>query len=361
MGRIVDLLLLPLQLAVLVILHICQALARLFYVLSLLPLFASRQSFLLPPSLFAPPPAPSPTHSIERDKARWTKTPKHLAVVFVPALTLGTWTRAWSFKGLVEGRKRRKRRKEEEELQKLVKDLGELIRWCEKLEIRSLSVYDERGILDRNAEAVKASLSSQVPILPTSSDKARTTDGHSSFLVAVPKLTLLKDEIELAGREVDSGCDVSDTCDLATTSNPSVPSSTPTLVSPYPADLHPITPSSRQAHLRVNLLSRLAGRPQLAKIAQSLCGRSEKEGGNEKLEVGVVEETLSASTIAEPDLLLVLGGPYLRLRGFPPWQLRLTEMYHHASPAWLPAPVLTYSILRHALDVYGGAEMRLGR
>lgn len=33
-----------------------------------------------------------------------------------------------------------------------------------------------------------------------------------------------------------------------------------------------------------------------------------------------------ALPFGEPDLLLVFGGSYLRLHGFPPWQLRLTEM-----------------------------------
>ena len=34
----------------------------------------------------------------------------------------------------------------------------------------------------------------------------------------------------------------------------------------------------------------------------------------------------AASTFAEPDLLLVLGGLHLRLRGFPPWHTRLSEI-----------------------------------
>lgn len=34
----------------------------------------------------------------------------------------------------------------------------------------------------------------------------------------------------------------------------------------------------------------------------------------------------AALPLGEPDLLLVFGGSYLRLHGFPPWQLRLTEM-----------------------------------
>lgn len=34
---------------------------------------------------------------------------------------------------------------------------------------------------------------------------------------------------------------------------------------------------------------------------------------------------------------------------------------HHSSPSWLPSPRINYKIFMNALDVYGGAEMRLGR
>ena len=34
---------------------------------------------------------------------------------------------------------------------------------------------------------------------------------------------------------------------------------------------------------------------------------------------------------------------------------------HYAYPTWLPAPRVRYAHLRSALDVYGRAEMRLGR
>lgn len=44
------------------------------------------------------------------------------------------------------------------------------------------------------------------------------------------------------------------------------------------------------------------------------------------LTTDLVEERVEAESLAEPDLLVVLGGPYLRLKGFPPWQIRLTEM-----------------------------------
>lgn len=49
----------------------------------------------------------------------------------------------------------------------------------------------------------------------------------------------------------------------------------------------------------------------------------------------------SAASLAEPDLLVVLGGPYLRLHGFPPWQVRLTEMQYVVGPLARAAPLLT--------------------
>lgn len=85
----------------------------------------------------------------------------------------------------------------------------------------------------------------------------------------------------------------------------------------------PPPPSS----LLINLLSRRAGRPQLALVAQEMAhGMRKGTFDSESLTTDVVEEKVEKGTFAEPDLLLVLGGPYLRLRGFPPWQIRLTEM-----------------------------------
>lgn len=65
----------------------------------------------------------------------------------------------------------------------------------------------------------------------------------------------------------------------------------------------------------------------------------------------------------EPDLLLVFG-PFLKLDGYPPWQLRLTEMYctgarSHGTTG--DGEAVEYQGFMRGLWHYAGAQMRFGR
>ncbi|KAJ5901372.1 hypothetical protein N7504_007366 [Penicillium tannophilum] len=65
----------------------------------------------------------------------------------------------------------------------------------------------------------------------------------------------------------------------------------------------------------------------------------------------------------EPDLLLIFG-PYLKLDGYPPWQIRLTEMYctgdrSHGVGGYGEA--VEYQGFMRGLWHYAGAQMRFGR
>ncbi|KAJ5160669.1 uncharacterized protein N7482_007673 [Penicillium canariense] len=65
----------------------------------------------------------------------------------------------------------------------------------------------------------------------------------------------------------------------------------------------------------------------------------------------------------EPDLLLVFG-PFLKLDGYPPWQIRLTEMYctgdrSHGMTGYGEA--VEYQGFMRGLWHYAGAQMRFGR
>lgn len=103
-------------------------------------------------------------------------------------------------------------------------------------------------------------------------------------------------------------------------------------------DLH----SATSPKLSLNLLSRAAGRPRLTQVARDLATTSNvttitSERVAEAIDGGTIASPRTLGTLAhlarpaalplsEPDLLFVFGGSYLRLRGFPPWQLRLSEM-----------------------------------
>ena len=134
-------------------------------------------------------------------------------------------------------------------------------------------------------------------------------------------------------------------------------------------------PSASPSTPTLHLLSRAAGRPRLARLAAQLAASGTDgmggEGGKGELTAEEVAGAIdgawpvlsrfcsahrertrwsvadtprmspAALPLGEPDLLLVLGGSYLRLLGFPPWQLRLTELQYVPLPLPLrPSPLL---------------------
>ncbi|KAL2869406.1 ditrans,polycis-polyprenyl diphosphate synthase [Aspergillus lucknowensis] len=74
----------------------------------------------------------------------------------------------------------------------------------------------------------------------------------------------------------------------------------------------------------------------------------------------------SQSSIAvnpEPDLLLVFG-PSMKLDGYPPWHIRLTEIYHagvDSDGAAVYSDIVEYQGFLRGLWRYSGAQMRFGR
>lgn len=126
-------------------------------------------------------------------------------------------------------------------------------------------------MLDRNASSVLKILARTRPILP----KLEHKEGFSSFKMRSPRPTLIRN-VELPGREVDSGCGISETegslhgspggsFEVAYYSTcTGVDSSAPT-----PARFRSNSDTS-SATLKVNLLSRRAGRPRLARVGQAL-------------------------------------------------------------------------------------------
>ena len=73
------------------------------------------------------------------------------------------------------------------------------------------------------------------------------------------------------------------------------------------------------------------------------------------ISVDVVDAELKEGVVGEPDLLIVFG-PYPDLDGYPPWQLRLTEIFCMRDNTGVG-----YQIFLKGLCKFSRAEMRLGR
>ena len=70
----------------------------------------------------------------------------------------------------------------------------------------------------------------------------------------------------------------------------------------------------------------------------------------------LIDAEITESVMGEPDLLIVFGERVM-LDGYPPWQVRLTEIYG----AQDCTVGVGYSVFLRALYRYARAEMRIGR
>ncbi|KAI9694684.1 MAG: hypothetical protein M1822_000300 [Bathelium mastoideum] len=78
--------------------------------------------------------------------------------------------------------------------------------------------------------------------------------------------------------------------------------------------------------LEVTLISQEDGRATLVDLTKTFAEMAQaRKLGPEHVTGELIDQELRDLTFAEPDLL-VLFGPRVRLHGFPPWQLRLTEI-----------------------------------
>lgn len=73
------------------------------------------------------------------------------------------------------------------------------------------------------------------------------------------------------------------------------------------------------------------------------------------ISIDLIDAELTESVMGEPDLL-VLFSPNVDLHGYPPWQLRLTEIFHIQDNSGVG-----YLVFLRALHSYARAEMKFGR
>jgi dehydrodolichyl diphosphate syntase complex subunit NUS1 len=120
------------------------------------------------------------------------------------------------------------------------------------------------------------------------------------------------------------------------------------------------TPTSESAsalpHLSILLLSAEDGRDSLVDLTKTLAEMSQRSKiSSSDISIDLVDAEISESVMGEPDLL-VLFGPTVELSGYPPWQLRLTEIFQVQDNQGVG-----YQVFLRALYNYANAQMRFGR
>ncbi|KAI9829899.1 MAG: hypothetical protein M1826_005321 [Phylliscum demangeonii] len=114
--------------------------------------------------------------------------------------------------------------------------------------------------------------------------------------------------------------------------------------------------SSPNGHLSVLLISAEDGRDSLVDLTKTLAEMSQRgKLSVDDITLDLVDVELTENVMAEPDLL-VLFTPYVELQGYPPWQVRLTEIFHVQDCGGVG-----YQVFLRALHRYAKAQMRFGR
>ncbi|KAN0134910.1 hypothetical protein V8E53_007284 [Lactarius tabidus] len=248
---------------------------------------------------------------------------------------------------------------------------------CRAAGIRCLSVYDRQGILLNEFDVVEERLEKCLP---------PTQDQFSQAEAVFPLTPPLSDDSDVSdGSYFEGRTYVKTVCSGDTTERRRKRSRNRPAIQRH----RMLGPSNSESFI-LQFVSRDTGKPTIAAVADSLLRsiahqppRRVKDEA-EEFSVSILDiETIleGARGYKAPDLTIVhhvtvprRQCPPLELHSFPPWQLRLTEIYHNGFSGfwdrWLRAKVFqrdkTWMLLseldvRRALDEYSSAEFRLGK
>lgn len=111
-----------------------------------------------------------------------------------------------------------------------------------------------------------------------------------------------------------------------------------------------------QRHLSITLLSAEDGRDSIVDLTKTLAEMAQRSKiSPSDISIELVDAELTESVMSEPDLL-ILFSPSVELAGYPPWQIRLTEIFHVPDNQGVG-----YQVFLRALCCFAKAQMRFGR
>lgn len=110
------------------------------------------------------------------------------------------------------------------------------------------------------------------------------------------------------------------------------------------------------ADLEIDLISRVDGKPTVVELTKTM---SELAANNELLvkdiTIDLIDEELKELVGPEPDLLISFA-PSLNLEDYPPWQIRLSEIY------WEPDNKdVNYAIFLRGLQQFSNCKIKIGK
>ncbi|KAL7267422.1 hypothetical protein RUND412_009994 [Rhizina undulata] len=190
-------------------------------------------------------------------------------------------------------------------LDNLLEEVAEIACWCASAGIPKLSVYERTGIL-------KSYIST--------AHRAMTQRLHAYFGKSRPRLRV---HAPHSPAFVNGGLDEA---------------------------------GDAQVDLEVVFISEEDGRESLVDLAKTLCDMAQRgKISCDDVSIELIDAEVKENVMDEPDLL-ILFSPNVSLKGYPPWQVRLTEIFHVQDNE-----SVGYQVFLRALHKFAKTEMRFGR
>lgn len=126
----------------------------------------------------------------------------------------------------------------------------------------------------------------------------------------------------------------------------------------YSNNLHqsPTFEVPRSIDLEISLLSKIDGKPTIIELTKSMCElAANNELSIKDITIDLIDEELIELVGVEPDLLISFG-PSLDLQDYPPWHIRLSEIYWEADNQ-----DVNYSVFIRALQKYSNCKVNVGK
>ncbi|KAK4637813.1 Dehydrodolichyl diphosphate synthase complex subunit NUS1 [Fulvia fulva] len=142
------------------------------------------------------------------------------------------------------------------------------------------------------------------------------------------------------------------------TSKPTISLRSPNQPSYSPPDSPELTNDSQSPHhLTILLLDATDGRQTLVDLTKTLAEMSQHgKLSPSDISQELIDAEITESVMGEPDMLICFGERVV-LEGYPPWQIRLTEIFY----AQDNGGGVGYQVFLRALYRYAKAEFRFGR
>lgn len=127
-------------------------------------------------------------------------------------------------------------------------------------------------------------------------------------------------------------------------------------VSLHARGAEPVQPLNRQAALNVLLISAEDGREAMVDLTKVFAHMAQRDKiSTTDITMDLIDNELGEAVMPEPDLLLSFE-PFVDLQGYPPWPIRLTEIF--SSP---DNQGVNYQVFLRGLRKYSEATFKLGK